>query len=223
MKRHLTLLATLLVGWCGLLVAQTPQPSPTTNDDVPYEEQTFVQRFLNWEVPNLETKNEVRLGFPVPDFGFVRGFVNNSYGSGLQGDYLSSLQRAGTMQVYTSPLLQYMVRGGKRWEYGVSGFFAQTRQNLYDTTTSEVKNSLRNDIFVLSPTLRWNFIQASWIRFYFQMGLNCHLLKEAGAGAYYDSEIFVGYGYTVGKKLFFFSEGSYGDSIIVTMGIGYRF
>lgn len=218
MKRYFILLI-FVAHWCGLLSANVPQTTPSKT----YEEQTFWERFTNWSVPNLETNNEVRLGVPMPEFGFVHSLRDSSYNSGLQNDYLSSLQQAGTMQVYSSPLLQYMVRWNKRWEYGVSGFYTQTRQNLYYTTTSEVKRCHRNDIFTLSPTLRWNAIRTNWIRFYFQMGINCHLHKEVGEGTYYDSAIFFGYGYTVGKKLFFFSEGNYGTSIIVTMGIGYRF
>lgn len=223
MKRIFALLIAA-VGWCGIVAAEEPQNPTTPTSETPYEEQTFVQRFLNWNVPNLDTKNEVRLGLPLPDFYFVDNLRYKTYSSGLQGDYLNATQQEGGLYVHTSPLINFMVRCGKRWECGVSGFYAQARQNLYHTVTTDVIKSSRTDVLAISPTLRWNLIRASWIRFYLQTGINYYLANKSGEGLLYESDLFFGYGYTVGKKVFFFSEGNYGsESIVVTMGVGYRF
>ena len=219
MKRYLILLI-FMVRWCGFLGANVPQNlSPK-----PYEEQTLWERFTNWNVPNLETKNEVRLGLSSLDISFISTLSDNNLGGGLKDAYLSSMQQAGGRYIYTSPQLSFMARWGKRWEYGVSTLFSQARQNLYNTVTGDVIRSQRHNVWLIAPTCRWNIIRWEWLRFYMQMGMNCFLVSESGVGSDYKSEVFFGYGYTIGKKIFFFSEGNYGgESTVVTMGIGYRF
>ncbi len=208
-----------MVRWCGFLGANVPQNFALKT----YEEQTLWERFTNWNVPNLDTKNEVRLGVPVLDYGFIYSLNNNNLGSGLKGDYISSMQQAGRVYTYSSPQLSLMARWGRRWEYGVSTLYSQVRQNLYNTVTSEVAGGQRCDIFTISPTMRWNIIRWSWLRFYVQMGLNYFIVNESGMGSYSESEVFFGYGYTIGKKIFFFAESGFGDTFVNTMGIGYRF
>lgn len=214
-----------MVCWCGFLSANEPQnPTPKT-----YDEQSLWERFTNWSVPNLQTHNEIRLGLPILDYGFIGTLRNNTLGGGLKGDYISASQRVGGVHTYSSPQLSYMARWGKRWEYGVSVLYSQVRQNLYNTSTSEVIQSQRHKIMTLSPTMRWNIIRWNWFRFYVQMGLNYFIVNESkidesGMAPYGETEVFIGYGYTIGKKIFFFAEGGgYGDTIINSMGIGYRF
>lgn len=218
MKRRLILLISM-VCWCGFLGANEPQnPAPKT-----YEEQTLWERFTNWSVPNLQTHNEIRLGLPILDYGFVRS-LNRTPAGGLKSDYIYASQKAGGIYTYSSPQLSYLARWGKRWEYGVSVLYSQVRQNLYNTVTGEVIGGQRHDILTLAPTMRWNIIRWSWFRFYVQMGLNYFIVNESGMGPYSETELFFGYGYTIGKKIFFFAEGGgYGDTIINSMGIGYRF
>lgn len=221
MKRVL-LFFIFVVCWSGFAFGDEPQnPTPKS-----YDEQNFWERFTNWSVPNLQTKSEVRLGFPILDYGFVRSLNNNVLGSGLKGDYISASQKVGGMYTYSSPQISYMVRWGKsgRWEHGVSALYSQVRQNLYNTVTSEVAQSLRYNTLTLSPTLRWNIIRWNWLRFYVQMGVNYFIVNRSGMGMFSETEFFFGYGYTVGKKIFFFAEGGgNGDTIINSMGIGYRF
>lgn len=213
-----------MVCWCGFLGANEPQNPAHQEPTKTYEEQTLWERFTNWNVPNLDTKNEVRLGFPMLDYGFVRSMNNNFLGGGLKGDYISASQKAGGMYTYSSPQLSYTARWGKRWEYGVSTLYSQVRQNLYNTATGEVARSQQHNIFTLAPTIRWNIIRWSWLRFYVQVGLNYFIVNESGMGMFSETELFFGYGYTIGKKIFFFAEcGGYGDTIINSMGIGYRF
>lgn len=218
MKRCLILLF-FMVGWCGFLGANTPQqPNPTN-----YEEQTFWERFTNWNVPNLQTRNEVRMGAAMPEYDFVNNLHNNYLGGGLKDAYTTSYQQAGGLYTYSSPHLNFMVRWGQRWEYGVGTLYSQVRQNLYNTVTGEVSKRHRSDILLLAPTIRWNIIRWNWFRFYLQMGMNYFFVGGGNSDSNFYSEPFFGYGYTIGKKIFFFSEGNFGEHYIGSMGIGYRF
>lgn len=217
MRRYLILL--FVVCWCGSLGANVPEGQSSTS----YDEQNLWQRFTNWNVPNLQTHNEVRLGVAMPGYGFINTMSNNSFSGGLKDAYSSAYQQSGGVYTYSSPHLNFMARWGKRWEYGASLLYSQVRQNLYNTVTSEVAKSQKSNVVLLAPTIRWNIIRAKWIRFYLQAGMNYFLVGGDNSADGLYSEPFFGYGYTIGKKIFFFSEGNIGESYIGVIGIGYRF
>lgn len=197
---------------------------PRQGDVIPYEEQTFGQRFLNWNVPNLDTKNEVRLGIPWLDALPFASAHRKEYLSGLQGDYISSTHQFGIANEYYPPQLSFMVRWNERWEYGLSCFYVQQRQNLYSTVTGQTLQEYRYDCWAISPTLRWNIVRWRWFRFYAQTGLAVALTNDLERGFSGGAEFFLGYGYTVGTKIFFFGETNFSEDLsCMAIGVGYRF
>ncbi len=220
------LILVLLLVIVGADVASANNPKQTPQEEVlAYEDQTFWQRFLNWSTPDLETHHEFRIGMGYPDLPHFNNFGYDNYNSGgLYGSYTSSREVAGVVNTIPSPYVRYMSRWGNRFEWGVGGMFVHRQQNLYNTVTSDVIKNQRVNSLVLLPEIRWNVIRASWIRFHISLGTTCVFSHTNDNGFMRDYSAYVGWGYTIGGRVFLFCEGTASDyTFDGIIGVGYRF
>ena len=225
MRKFLLLLILSLCG--GVFVsANNPSPPAPEENQKPYDTQSFCERLTNLHNKDLDTKFEIRLSW-IGDIDFpyyLRPKNPQDYWSTLGEEYHQTLEKEGNTITYVSPQLGFMLHLTKRISLELGLFYANQRQNVYNTVTSQVSRALRTDIFTLKPTAKWDVIRSEWFRFYLSAGINIYFTNDKYGGAYYDGEIFTGYGYTIGKRIFYFMEGNYGGYGASTfMGIGYRF
>lgn len=228
MRKLLLFLIVSLFG--GVVVsAQTPDSSNPEEYQKPYDAQTFCERLTNLNNKNLDTEYEFRLGWvgniELPSFlnpDRLSEIGGNSVGVGA--DYYNSLTKRGALVSNISPQLEFVLRRTKRFSLGLGVYYASNRQNIYNTVTSAVEEPLGVDILAFRPTLRWEIVRWQWLRFYLSTGFNIYLANDKNKGAFCESEYFIGYGYTIGNRVFFFQEGCLSnDGYINIMGVGYRF
>lgn len=227
MKRVFLLLIFSLF-WGAFLSANVPYFSEPDEPQKPYDAQSFKERFLNLKNDDLDTENMVRFGWTMPDFPRYLGSINQDINSkyyGLSGNYYDAMYQQGVVVTFASPQLGFMVRRTERFWVGMEFFYANQKRNVYNTVTSEVSYTKKLDIFAFRPTVQWDVFRHEWFRAYLRAGCNLFLTNDTKEGWGNDATIFFGYGYTVGKRLFFFSEGDFGSGSdwCGCMGIGYRF
>ena len=222
MKKYLLLLLLVVAG-AELASADTPLRTSGDEVTVPYEEQTFWQKFTNPNIPNLQTHHEIRIGMGYPYIDHFDDMRNNHLSGGLFDDYANSREEAGAINQLNLPYVRYMKRWGDRFEWGAGGMFVYRQQNLYNTVTSEIINTQRVHSMMLMPELRYNVVRWKLFRLHVSLGATC-VMSFTPNSATLSSEIYVGWGYTIGGKLFFFHEGVASDYTFNGLwGIGYRF
>lgn len=225
MKKFLLILIFSLCGG-AFLSANVPYFSEPDEPQKPYDAQSFKERFLNLKNDDLETENMVRFCLVTPDFPLYLGTINQDFNFnhyGLSRDYHDAMYQEGWSVKSTSPQIGFMVRRTKRLWIGAEFFYANHKRNVYNVVTSEVVHTKKVNIFTLRPTMQWDAISHEWFRLYLRCGVNAYLTHDKSEGWENDYEAFFGYGYSVGKRLFFFAEGDFGNSFYGCMGIGYRF
>ena len=153
MKKYLLLLLLVVAG-AELVSADTPQRTSGDEDTVPYEEQTFWQKFTNLTIPNLQTRHEIRIGMGYPYIDHFDDMRNNYLSGGLFDAYANSCEEAGAINQFNFPSIRYMARLGDRFEWGAGGMLVYRQQNLYNTVTSEIINNQQVYSMMLMPELR---------------------------------------------------------------------
>lgn len=230
MKKFLLTVALILVG-----VVQLSAEEPQTTAVKSYKEMSLGERFLSWKTPLQDRRFEIRVAMPIYDLNHLHYFADG-YGSSyvnmelypnseLQNQYLVNAFKSGSSHWGYLPEVNVMVRFGENWQLGVTSCFAWANQNRYNTLTGEVAQENNAKILVLSPTLRYNLVNTSWLRIYVQAGCYNLLSNQTGYGTWSESEFFGGYGISLGGKLYTFIETNYGAYVTyaTSMGIGYRF
>lgn len=223
MKRVFLLLVFSLFG-CAFLSANVPYFSEPDEPQKPYDAQSFKERFLNPKNDDLDTENMVRLGFVMPELGFYVPKRNHLNSFGLLGEYEDAYAKWGSELTQASPQITFMVRRTDRFSVGLGFYYATQKQNCYNKVTSEVLETNTTHIFSFTPTAELDIIRHQWFRLYILTGVEFILYKpqDYSLRDYFDA--FCGFGYTVGKRFFFFTEYRMGiDSYCQAMGIGYRF
>lgn len=226
MRKLLLLLLFSLSGGVLVSAQDTSTPPVGEKNTKPYEEQSFSERLTNWDNKDRDTKFEFRLGWlgDIEPPYYLKPAKPQKDWYGLGYDYHEALEQEGRIITHVSPQLYFMRHTSRHISLGMRLYYANRRQNIYNTVTSQVSQSLRVDIFTLSPTVKWDIIRGEWFRFYLSTGFNIYFSNDKHTNTHCDLETFAGYGYTVGKRVFFFMDGTVDSSGVTnTMGIGYRF
>lgn len=208
--------------------ANVPYFSSPDEPEKHYDAQSFRERLTNLKNSDIDTENMVRLGLigdlEMPLSLGMFAIVDEGFTSGLGYEYNDSFTEQGTTLTYTSPSITFMVRRTKRFSVGADFFYATQKCNTYNVVTSEVSHAQKRNIFALSPTAQWNIIRHEWFRIYVRTGFSLYFTRTQDGSWDNYSDLFVGYGYTIGKRLFFFAETNVGlDSYVGYLGVGYRF
>ncbi len=230
MKKFLLTAALILVG-----VAQLSAEEPHTTALKPYGEMSLGERFLSWKTPLQDRRFEIRVAMPIYDLNHLHYFADG-YGSSyvgmevyhnseLQNQYLVNAFKSGSSHWGYLPELNVMMRFGENWQLGVTSCFAWANQNRYSTLTGEVVQENNAKVLVVSPILRYNLVNTSWLRLYVQAGFYNLISSQTGYGTWWEKEFFGGYSMALGGKIYSFFETNYGVGVTyaTSMGFGYRF
>ena len=222
--RHLLLALLLLLG-VSLTDSKAQEPTPTPTQEV--EGGSWWDRVVeNWRIPNLECKHEIRLGSildlreTIDDEVIETGslFPSNPY-----EEYEFSKHIRGEWRDFSPPSISYSYRLSNKLEVAAKTLYMSTSRNTYSTMTGAIEESKTFGAIYLIPTLRYSFLQVEWLRYYAGVGVDLAYTSEDGVGRG-SAELCFELGFTLGAKLFFFSESLFsGDKILGLMGIGYRF
>lgn len=148
------------------------------------------------------------------------------------------------LQVYKGNLystgalsMAHSIKVAKWLEMGATLTYVGNFRNIYSSTTNKVIGRENSRSFFFTPTLRFAWFNREWVRMYSSVGLGVGMMIKnpgnlgiAGAGRFSEPSIqwspslqLTGFGISVGKKLFWFSEvQTFGTLGLFTMGIGYR-
>lgn len=214
----------------GAILISSAEPAHSTYAAVYAEEDSygFFDRFVDWSTPSLDCKYELRIGMPeLMEYHhdcFVR-FKNHTdhYASTPSGSYEQSALVYGGKFTEYSPTIDLSFYTSSKWQYGVSGFYTSMAQNLYHATTGEVVASMSHGSLFVVPYVSRHLIRWSWLRAYVGVGIRFIFDHGSNYVSHDTQEFEFKYGYTVGRRLFFYQEGSFSDFFYTTMGIGYRF
>ena len=222
MKKYLLLLLLVVAG-AELALATTPLHTLDDEEEVPYKEQTLWQKFTNLNIPNLQTQHEIRIGIGYPYIDHFDDLRNNHLSGGLFDAYINSREQAGAINQFNTPNVRYMSRLGDRFEWGAGAMGVYREQNLYNTVNSQIIRSQKVHSVVLTPELRYNIVRWRVFRLHVSLGATC-VVSFSPQSALYSTEIYAGWGYTIGGKFFFFHEGVATDYTFGGLwGFGYRF
>ena len=222
MKRVFLLLVFSLF-WGAFLSANVPYFSEPDEPEKHYDAQSFKERFLNLKNDDLDTENMVRFALVMPELStsYFLHDIDVAESSGLGKEYLNSQIKRGSVLTQSFPLIGFMLRRSERISIGVDCFYTTQRYNTYNVVTSEVIQTHKEGTFALNSYLQWDILRHEWFRFYLKTGVGLYFNTQDNDN---ELDLFVGYGYTVGKRIFFFAEGNAGlNNFINNIGIGYRF
>lgn len=126
-----------------------------------------------------------------------------------------------------------------RWlSVGATFTYSGEFQKIYSLTTKEEIGNKNSQNFMITPMVRFNYLNRTWIRLYSQVGIGLgyeytdnKYIKDTDADYGYDypeSVIFptphiTYFGISVGRKLIAFAEFGYGSQGTAIAGIGYKF
>lgn len=222
MRKFLLFLIFTLCGG-AFLSANVPYFSSPDEPEKHYDAQSFRERLTNLKNDDLDTENMVRLAWVLPELAtsyFVYD-IEIMESSGLGKEYLNSQIKRGSVLTQSSPLIGFMLRRSERISIGIDCFYTTQRYNTYNVVTSEVIQTHKEGTFALNSYLQWDILRHEWFRFYLKAGVGLYFNTQDNDS---EPDLFVGYGYTVGKRIFFFAEGNAGlNNFINNFGIGYRF
>lgn len=145
---------------------------------------------------------------------------------GLQ-TYKGNLYSTGALS------MAHSIKVAKWLEMGATLTYVGNFRNIYSTATNEIVDRESSRSLFFTPTLRFAWFNREWVRMYSSVGLGVGLMikqpYERGGGytepylEWGPSIQLTGFGISVGKRLFWFSEvQTIGTLGVFTMGVGYR-
>jgi len=163
--------------------------------------------------------------FYTPSYPNFNGLHDISYNSGsVYGD----TKTAGSYS------LSYMFSPVKWFSVGAYATYANMNYKHYDRRTGQRIGKTNIDHFLLTPTVRFTYLNRPVVRLYSQVGIGIGHLTENGKyddgskihetlGETYCSIQSTLFGVSVGRRLYGFAEVAIGSIGCINAGIGYRF
>lgn len=183
-------------------------------------------------------EHEFRLGigaFPVMTFfNYYSSHTYLNYGNTI----LTTNEYNDATQYYSPRTITGSISGGYtynvlRWlSVGATFSYIGDFQNKYDRITNQKSEEFNSNNFILTPMVRFNYLNKPLIRLYSQIGIGASLIRKKLMydGSQYSSSLWgltgqiTFLGVAVGKQVFGFTEilgtGSQGTLVV---GVGYRF
>ncbi len=146
---------------------------------------------------------------------------------GLQ-TYRGNLYSTGALS------MGHSIKVAKWLEMGATLSYVGSFRNIYSSSTNEIIDRETSRSFFFTPTMRFAWFNREWVRMYSSIGLGVGMMishpYDTNGGESAEPYIewgpsiqLTGFGISVGKRLFWFSEvQTIGTLGVFTMGIGFR-
>lgn len=145
------------------------------------------------------------------------------------GEYFYATHRSNPGRTTHALNFIYIYKPLRFMDVGVQLSYVGYYQNFVNVSTERVDAKTRNHHIGITPTLRFTYLNKEYVRLYsgIGIGLKINRFKNYRDAEYGNSRDITfqltGFGISVGKTLFGFTEFGIGSIGLVNVGIGYRF
>ena len=196
----------------------------------------------NWKTISQKQlpEAEVRFSHGLLPITYDFRFLNFDWDLDIQSitnQYYDLQSYRGNLYSTGALSMAHSVKVAKWLEMGAVLTYVGNFRNIYSSTTNQIIGRENSRSFFFTPTLRFAWFNREWVRMYSSVGLGVGMMIEhpfnlgaPGASRLSEPTIqwgpsiqLTGFGISVGKRLFWFSEvQTFGTLGLFTMGIGYR-